>query len=75
MTVTLVLTVKKEIEIPDDIKNEDEVREYLRRAYDDNELVKYPDEVIIEEIEDCPTERDEFDDFDDRWHSGEFIED
>ena len=73
MTVTLVCTVRKEIEIPEDLSNEDEVRDYLRRSYDNNELVKFPDEVIIEEIEDCPYERDEFDDFDDMWHSGDFI--
>ena len=65
--VVLICTVKKTIAIPDDLDNEDEVRDYLRRSYDDSELVKYPDEVIIEEIENCPNDEEDIDKYVDEW--------
>ena len=65
--VIVICTVKKSIPIPDDLNNEDEVRDYLRRSYDDSELVKYPDEVIIEEIENCPNDEEDIDKYVDEW--------
>ncbi len=65
--VVVICTVKKTIAIPDDLSNEDEVRDYLRRSYDDSELVKYPDEVIIEEIENCPNDEEDIDKYVDEW--------
>ena len=66
--ITLVCTLKATIDIPDNLNNEDEVREYLRWAYTTDEILKRADieDFVIEEIEDCPYEKDEFDDFDDR---------
>ena len=68
MEITLVCSLKATIDIPEDLKNEEEVREYLRWAYTDSEILKRADieDFVIEEIENCPYERDEFDDFDDR---------
>lgn len=74
MEVTLVCSLKATIDIPDDLKNEEEVREYLKWYYTTNEILKRADieDFEIEEIEDCPHEPDEFDKFDDMWHSGVF---
>ena len=68
MEITLVCSLRATIDLPDDLKNEEEIREYLRWAYTDNEILKRADieDFVIEEIENCPYERDEFDDFDDR---------
>ena len=68
MEITLVCSLRATIDIPEDLKNEEEVREYLRWAYTDTEILKRADieDFVIEEIENCPYERDEFDDFDDR---------
>lgn len=68
MKITLVCSLRAIIDLPDDLKNEDEVREYLRWAYTTDEILKRADieDFEIEEIENCPYERDEFDDFDDR---------
>ena len=61
MEVILKCAVKSTIEVPDDLEDEYEVRKYLKSMYDDYELVEYPDEVIIEEIEHLPEPPDEYD--------------
>ena len=68
MEITLVCSLRATIDLPDDLKSEEEIREYLRWAYTDSEILKRADieDFVIEEIENCPYERDEFDDFDDR---------
>ena len=73
MQVTLVCTLGATIDLPEGLKNEEEIREYLRCAYEPKEILKRADieDFTIEEIEGCPQERDDYDEFDDRWHSGE----
>lgn len=63
MEITLVCSLRATIEIPDDIKNEEEAREYLRWAYDTTEILKRADieDFEIEEIEDCPNDEEDFD--------------
>lgn len=63
MEITLVCSLKATIEIPDDIKNEEEAREYLRWAYDPTEILKRADieDFVIEEIEDCPNDEEDID--------------
>lgn len=63
MEITLVCSLKATIEIPDDIKNEEEAREYLRWAYDPTEILKRADieDFEIEEIEDCPNDEEDID--------------
>lgn len=64
MEITLVCSLKATIDIPEDLKNEEEIREYLKWAYDTKEILKRADieDFTIEEIENCPYEKDEFDD-------------
>ena len=72
--ITLVCNLRATITIPDNLSNEEEVREYLKTYYYNfNEILKNADieDYEIEEIENCPYEKDEYDDFDDRWHSNE----
>lgn len=63
MEITLVCSLRATIEIPDDIKNEEEAREYLRWAYDTTEILKRADieDFEIEEIEDCPNDEEDID--------------
>lgn len=63
MEITLVCSLKATIEIPDDIKNEEEAREYLRWAYDPTEILKRADikDFEIEEIENCPNDEEDID--------------
>jgi len=63
MEITLVCSLRATIEIPDDIKNEEEAREYLRWAYDPTEILKRADieDFEIEEIEDCPNDEEDID--------------
>ena len=69
--ITLVSTVVSTVRVPNNLENEDEVKDYLREYYSNSELVDEIEELTIEEIEDYSYSRDEYDEFDDRWHSGE----
>lgn len=73
MEVTLVCSLKVSIDLPDDLKNEDEVRKYLNWAYVPSEILERGDieDFVIEDIENCPYEYTDADKFDDMWHSGE----
>lgn len=68
MEITLICSLKATIDVPEELKNEEEIKEYLKWTYTDREILKRADieDFTIEEIENCPHERDEFDDFDDR---------
>ena len=62
--ITLVYNLRATITIPDDIKNEDEVREYLNRYYyniydilDKSTIEDYE----LEEIENCPSDEEDID--------------
>ena len=63
MEVTLVCSLRATIDLPDDLKNEDEVREYLSWAYTTNEILKNADinDFTIEEIENCPNDEEDID--------------
>lgn len=63
MEITLVCSLRATIDLPDDLKNEDEVREYLRWAYTDSEILKRADieDFVIEEIENCPNDEEDID--------------
>ena len=67
--ITLVCSLRATITIPDNIKNEDEVREYLRWAYTTNEILKNADieDFEIEEIENCPSDEEDIDKYIDEW--------
>ena len=69
MEVTLVCSLKATIDLPDDLKNEEEVREYLRWAYTTSEILKRADinDFTIEEIEDCPNDEEDIDKYVDEW--------
>ena len=72
VTITLISTVVSTVEVPTGLENEDELREYLHRAYSNSELIDDTEDVTIEEIEDYSYPRDEFDECDTRWHGGDF---
>lgn len=63
MEITLICSLTATLNIPDDLKNEDEVREYLRWAYTTDEILKNVDiqDFEIEEIEDCPNDEEDID--------------
>lgn len=62
--ITLICTLKATITIPDNLKNENEVREYLNRYYyNENEILNRADiyDFEIEDIEDCPCDEEDID--------------
>lgn len=69
MEVTLICSLKAIIDLPDNLKNEDEVREYLSWAYTTNEILKNADieDFEIEEIENCPNDEEDIDKYVDEW--------
>ena len=50
-TITLKCYVECNVDIPETITDEDEIKEYLKWAYDDSELLRDHENLIIEEIE------------------------